>query len=71
MDAPGTPPTTATSGLEAESQPGELLEDIAQAPPYRLGPTAVSEVNFLMDYLGLRYLFGDTGIRSFGWVEGG
>jgi hypothetical protein len=36
-----------------------------------MGPTPVSEVNFLMDYLGLRDLFGDTGIRAFGWLESG
>jgi hypothetical protein len=70
-DATGPPPPPPSSGLEAESLPGELLEDISQAPSYRLGPTPVSQVNFLMDYLGLGELFGDSGIRSFGWVEGG
>jgi len=69
--APGPRPRTASTGLEAESLPGELTEDIAEPPDFRLGPTPVSEVNFLMDYLRLRELFGDTGIRSFGWVEGG
>ena len=64
-------PTHGT-GLEAESLPAELEEDIAQLPREILwGPTPVSQVNFLMDYLRLRDLFGDTGIRSFGWVEGG
>jgi hypothetical protein len=69
--APGQPASRAGIGIEAESLPGELLEDIAGATPTRLGPTPVSEVNFMMDYLGLRNLFGDTGIRTFGWVEGG
>ncbi len=72
---PGTAspgPTTPSTGLEAESLPGELQEDIYQvAPNFRLGATPVSQVNFLMDYLRLGDLFGDTGIRSFGWVEGG
>ena len=64
--------TKGQHGLEAESLPGELTEDIAEPPDFRLGPTPVSEVNFLMDYLRLREpLLGDTGIRSFGWVEGG
>ncbi len=36
-----------------------------------MGPTPVSDVNILMDNLGLRGLFGDSGIRTFGWVEGG
>ena len=68
---PGPAPARASSGLEAESLPGELTEDIDQIHDFRFGPTAVSDVNFLMDYLRLRDLFGDTGIRSFGWVEGG
>jgi hypothetical protein len=58
--------------LEAESLPGELEEDIAQPPlEVQWGPTPVSQTNFLMDYLRLRDLFGNTGIRTFGWVEGG
>ena len=31
----------------------------------------MSQVNFLMQYLRLADLFGNTGIRTFGWVEGG
>ena len=70
--APGPRPPVASTGLEAESLPGELTEDIYQAPDdFRLGPTPVSDVNFLMDDLRLRKLFGDSGIRTFGWVEGG
>jgi Putative beta-barrel porin-2, OmpL-like. bbp2 len=70
--APGPRPPVASSGLEAESLPGELTEDIAQPlDDFRLGPTPVSDVNFLMDYLRLRSFFGDSGIRTFGWVEGG
>jgi hypothetical protein len=77
-EAPGPPPTTppptttAVSGLESESLPGELAEDISRAPDaVKLGPTAVSDVRFLMDNLGAANLFGDLGIRTFGWVEGG
>jgi len=65
-----TAPTSASSGLEPESLPGELAEDIAssgRAP--KLGPTPVSDVRFLMDDLGLAKLFGDSGIRAFGWAE--
>ena len=69
--APGPTQPRASTGLEAESLPGELTEDIAEPPDFRLGPTPVSDVNFLMDYLRFRELFGDSGIRSFGWVEGG
>jgi hypothetical protein len=69
---PGAGQPSHGTGLEAESLPAELEEDIAQLPvDVQWGPTPVSQVNFLMDYLGLRNLFGDTGIRSFGWVEGG
>jgi hypothetical protein len=60
------------TGLEAESLPAEWEEDIYQpAQDVLWGPTPVSQVNFLMDYLRLRDLFGDTGIRTFGWAEGG
>ena len=66
--------TTGSSGLEAESLPREISEDIYQpsaptTPKY--GPTAVSDVRFLMDNLGVENLFGDSHIRTFGWVEGG
>lgn len=71
-EAPALPFSAVGSGLEPESLPAELAEDVAGATDaFRLGPTPVSEVNFLMDYLRLRELFGDTGIRTFGWVEGG
>jgi hypothetical protein len=59
-------------GLEPESLPAELAEDDVQAPSApRLGPTPVADVGFLMNNLGLGNLFGDRGIRTFGWVEGG
>jgi Putative beta-barrel porin-2, OmpL-like. bbp2 len=71
-DALAPSPSNAGYGLEAESLPGELTEDIAGATnALRLGPTPVSEVRFLMDTLGVGSLFGDSGIRTFGWVEGG
>ena len=67
-----TTPLSAGYGLEAESLPGELTEDISGASgALRLGPTPVSEVRFLMDTLGIANLVGDSGIRTFGWVEGG
>ena len=65
-------PTGYGSGLEAESLPGELTEDITGgAESLRFGATPVSQVNFLMQYLRFADLFGNTGIRTFGWVEGG
>lgn len=71
-DVPGPPPSRAGSGLEAESLPAEIAEDISQAPAApRLGPTPVADVQFLMENLGLKSPFGDRGIRAFGWVEGG
>lgn len=63
--------STATYGLEAESLPSETAEDMAGPATSRLGPTPVSDVNFLMDNLGLGSFFGSSGIRTFGWVEGG
>jgi hypothetical protein len=71
---PATPdpgPAEASTGLEPESLPAEISENIQAPSGFRFGPTPVSEVNILMDYLGLRGLFGDSGIRTFGWVEGG
>lgn len=71
---PGNVPTqsNAGSGLEAESLPGELTEDISGATgALRFGPTPVSEVRILMDMLGVANLVGDSGIRTFGWIEGG
>ncbi|MDX2038439.1 MAG: outer membrane beta-barrel protein [Isosphaeraceae bacterium] len=82
LAAPFEPPATtnaarginaaAAPGLEAESLPRELAEDIASpATPARFGPTPVSEVNILMDVLGFRNILSDRGMRTFGWVEGG
>lgn len=77
LDSVGAPesatPATARSGFEAESLPAELAEDMAGGPPAepRFGPTPVSDVRFLMDGMGLANLFGDSGIRAFGWLEGG
>jgi hypothetical protein len=69
-DAP--PTSNPGTGLEAESLPGELAEDIFDASDgIRLGPTAVSNVRFLMDGLGLDNWLSGPGIRTFGWVEGG
>ncbi|AMV38276.1 outer membrane beta-barrel protein [Planctomyces sp. SH-PL62] len=70
---PTQQPVVTGRGLEAESLPAETAEDL---PPgfdlsERLGPTPVSDVRFLMDQLGLQRAFGDSGIRAFGWVEGG
>ncbi len=71
-EAAAPQPAPTNTGLEAESLPGELIEDDSlTAPAFRLGPTPVSDVNILMDRLGLRSLTGDSNIRSFGWVEGG
>ncbi len=77
MVPPGTSPATgvarnAGSGLQGESLPGEMVEDISGADPAtRLGPTPVSDVRILMDTFGVANLLGDSGIRTFGWVEGG
>ena len=59
------------SGLEAESLPAELAEDVSGATDaIGLGPTPASQVRFVMDTLGVASLVGDSGIRTFGWVEG-
>jgi hypothetical protein len=72
LNAVGQAQPSHGTGIQAESLPAELEEEIAQpSQDIQWGPTPVAQVNFLMDYLRLRDLFGDTGIRSFGWVEGG
>ena len=59
-------------GLEAESLPAEIAEDIWQdRPAPGLGPTPILDVRFLMDNLGLAGPLEARGIRAFGWVEGG
>jgi hypothetical protein len=71
-DLAGPPPSSYGYGLESESLPGELTEDIAGASDaLRLGPTSVSQVRTLMDVLGLANWLDGPGIRTFGWVEGG
>ena len=64
-------PPEASTGLEAESLPAQYSENIVAPLGYRMGPTPAVEENFLMDILGLRGLFGDTGIRTLSWLEGG
>ncbi len=71
-EVPGPSPSSAGSGLEAESLPGEITEDVVGGTAgLRLGPTPVSEVRLMMDYLGLGNWLDDYGVRTFGWVEGG
>jgi len=60
-------------GPPAESLQAEIAEDIIETSQYsrRFGPTPVDDVRFLMDDVGLADWFGDSGIRAFGWLEGG
>jgi hypothetical protein len=62
----------AGRGLEAQSLPAEIAEDVRGAPDYfRYGATPVSEVDLLSDFLRSRGLLDRMGIDVFGWVEGG
>lgn len=64
--------SNAAFGLEAESLPAELSEDVAGARPARtFGPTPVSDVRILMDGLSLESLLAPGGMRAFGWFEAG
>src|SRR4051812_48648229 len=56
-------PVAGASGLEPESLPRELAEDIDQPSTPKFGPTAVSDVRFLMDRLHLKDVFGESRIR--------
>ncbi len=79
LPGPLAPPPAAAprpigpgTGLEAESLPAEISEDeLGASSQFRLGPTPVSEVGLLMDGLGMRDWFGDSGYRVFGWAEQG
>lgn len=62
---------SGASGFEANSLQTEIYEDVVHGPSDKLGPTPVSEVGFLMNNVGLGNLFGDSGIQTFGWLEGG
>lgn len=65
-------PMGAPASVQSHSLPGELAEDIASpAAPAAYGPAAVTDARFLMDNLGFARLFGDSGIRAFGWLESG
>lgn len=72
-DVTDTPRSAIGAGLEPESLPAEIAEDLDEAAPdaFRFGPTPVSEVGILMDRLGLGRFLSPRGIRTFGWVEGG
>jgi hypothetical protein len=60
------------SGFDSHTLPGEIEEENSIVlPRYPLGPTPVADVRFLMDDLGVASLFGDSGIRTFGWLETG
>lgn len=62
----------AAYGLEVDSLPAQISETIAGTRAATAwGPTPVANVRFLMDNLGFQNLFGDSGIRTFGWLEGG
>ncbi|MFO0851503.1 MAG: outer membrane beta-barrel protein [Gemmataceae bacterium] len=74
--SPGTTaPASRPLGLEAESLPREIAEDIRRdaVPPATpaWGPTPVDEVGILRRSLQVDRFLGDSGIRTFGWVEGG
>lgn len=68
-------PAPPRYGLETESLPKEIAEDIRRDPstvlPPKWGPTPVDQVGTLANLVGLDRLFPDSGIRTFGWVEGG
>ena len=70
-DAPAPPDSSAGAGLESHSLPGELTEDIFEAPLTRLGPTPVTDVRFLQDRLNLNSWFSGNELRTFGWAEVG
>lgn len=67
-----TPPAFSYADLEPESLPREIAEDIARPPVARLyGATPVSEVDLLNGFLKTWGLYESSGIRAFGWIEGG
>jgi hypothetical protein len=71
---PNARPSYLGVGLEAESLPGEIAEDLQYTAPdaFRFGATPVSKVNLLQRLVSPTGLFEDTGpLRTFGWVEFG
>lgn len=70
--------TPQTNGIyrEPESLPAEINEEIFKSPSMtpserKFGPTPVSSVGLLQNLPTIQNLFGDSGIKTFGWVEGG
>lgn len=66
-------PYAGGSGLEPESLPGELAEELFPTAPeeFRFGPTPVSEVGILRELFGMSDFLESRGLRTFGWLESG
>jgi hypothetical protein len=61
------------TGLEPESLPGEIAEDLATGAnqQFRLGATPVADVGILRNLINATGLLSDSPIRTFGWLEQG
>jgi hypothetical protein len=70
---PGTAAYRIGGGLEPESLPAEIAEDLDYFAPdaFRFGAMPVSEVGLLRRLLESRVPLGDGGLRLFGWMEQG
>lgn len=60
-------------GWDQESNQADLAEEISGSSRFipKWGPVPVDEVRTLMDDFGFAEWFGDSGIKTFGWVEAG
>jgi hypothetical protein len=72
-EGPGETSQSLGSGLEPESLPAEIQEDLdfGASDSFRFGPTPVSEVQIIGDALRSRGFLLEDRIRVFGWMEGG
>ncbi len=69
----GETPSNIGSGLEAQSLPGEIAEDLdyGASNAFRFGAKPVSEVQLLEGLLRPTGFFDAGGLRTFGWAEFG
>src|SRR4051794_19943284 len=64
--------SNAASNGNGASQPFDPVggDEPAQEEP-KPGPTPVKDVGLITDTLGLRNIFGDSGLLIYGWLDGG
>lgn len=66
-----TDPGRTIYGLESHSLPAQIAEDTSPRTIPKWGPMPVDDVGYLYNLLSASPWFANSGIRTFGWLEGG